>query len=287
MAAKQLNFHPLSMIFPALTDAQQNELNKDVKSNDLLDPIVLYEGMILDGRHRQAACNWAGVKPRYIEYEGNDPEGFVRSKNAVRRQMTDNERLLVETALAVSRQERLASEASLQSLPASRKGANQHGEKLLPQAEVKRIAEETGVSERKVRAAASVLDSCSLGVQEAVKAGDVTVADAEAVADLPKLEQMAALKAVRAGKARSLAAAAGVKPSQKITGKKAAKQPERNKQPVGTFASVEKLIGQLAREIDKVAHAHDESTGSNRVRSIQSALGQVKCKVIEWKEAKQ
>jgi hypothetical protein len=38
----------------------------------LYDEIVLLDGMILDGRNRQPACNETGLAPRYRDFVGED-----------------------------------------------------------------------------------------------------------------------------------------------------------------------------------------------------------------------
>lgn len=45
--------HPLSLIFPQMPDGEFDELVASIQANGLRHPIVLYEGMVLDGRHRQ------------------------------------------------------------------------------------------------------------------------------------------------------------------------------------------------------------------------------------------
>jgi hypothetical protein len=47
-----LKFHPLAMLFPAYDDKELIALADDVAANGLHNPIVLYEGKILDGVNR-------------------------------------------------------------------------------------------------------------------------------------------------------------------------------------------------------------------------------------------
>src|SRR5208283_194990 len=56
----------------------------------LIDPIVLFEGMILDGRNRAAACERAGVAPRYVQFGGGREDALILvvSHNIKRRHLT-------------------------------------------------------------------------------------------------------------------------------------------------------------------------------------------------------
>jgi hypothetical protein len=60
----------------------------------LIDPITLYEGKILDGRVRYRACLVSGTEPRFEEYEGSDPEGFLVSRN-LHRDLSKLQRALI------------------------------------------------------------------------------------------------------------------------------------------------------------------------------------------------
>ena len=58
------------------------------------------EELLLDGRSRVAACELAGVKPKYVSYEGNDPVGFVMSQNVHRRHLNESQLAMVAADLA-------------------------------------------------------------------------------------------------------------------------------------------------------------------------------------------
>jgi hypothetical protein len=58
----------------------------------LRDPIVLFEGTILDGRNRHRACEEGGVPARYETLpSGVDPQRFVFDKNLVRRHLSESQ----------------------------------------------------------------------------------------------------------------------------------------------------------------------------------------------------
>lgn len=57
-------------------------------------PIILYEGAILDGRHRYEAALEAGVDPIFVEFQGTREEAinYVTSENLNRRMLTNREK---------------------------------------------------------------------------------------------------------------------------------------------------------------------------------------------------
>ena len=88
----ELEYHPIAEDFPKLPSDELRALARDIKANGLHEPIWLFEGKILDGRHRYQACLTEGVEPRFIEYEGGDPVAFVESMNYHRRHLTREEK---------------------------------------------------------------------------------------------------------------------------------------------------------------------------------------------------
>ncbi|WP_408951578.1 ParB/RepB/Spo0J family partition protein [Lysobacter sp. Hz 25] len=93
-------FHPLCQALPDMNKDQFQQLVADVKSNGLLHPIVLLDDQILDGRHRYRACMECQIEPRYIEFTGSDPLGFVISENVARRHLNESQRAMVAARLA-------------------------------------------------------------------------------------------------------------------------------------------------------------------------------------------
>jgi len=91
----ELEYHPVCEIFPFISDEELNLLADDIKRNGLLNPIILLDGKILDGRNRYIACLRAGVEPVTRDYEGDDPARFAISQNVRRRMMTVSQKALV------------------------------------------------------------------------------------------------------------------------------------------------------------------------------------------------
>src|SRR6185369_2687431 len=84
---KSLDPHPLSEMFPPISPEDFDKLVADIKANGLHQPIVRYQGKILDGNNRYRACSQAGIEPRFEDFKGNDAqaEAFVISANIHRR----------------------------------------------------------------------------------------------------------------------------------------------------------------------------------------------------------
>jgi hypothetical protein len=92
--------HELSNIFPLIEGKDFVELKEDIKAHGLREPIVLFEGKILDGRNRFRACQETGVTPVFEEYTGTDPLSFVISLNLKRRHLNESQRAMVGAKLA-------------------------------------------------------------------------------------------------------------------------------------------------------------------------------------------
>lgn len=93
-------FHPLSEIFPLIEGADFDALRDDIAKNGVLEPIVLMDGQIIDGRNRYLAALAADVECPTTIYEGNDPLGLVISLNLKRRHLSESQRAMVASALA-------------------------------------------------------------------------------------------------------------------------------------------------------------------------------------------
>jgi hypothetical protein len=107
--AKPLQAHPFAGLFPGLPDEELAQLAQDIKERGQLEPIILYRGLILDGRNRYRACQIAGVRPRLEEFNAKttkrSPEEFVLSRNLRRRHLSMGQKAAI--ALDWSEQNKL------------------------------------------------------------------------------------------------------------------------------------------------------------------------------------
>jgi len=92
-----MEFHEIANIFPMMQSDEYENLVADIKQNGLIEPIILYENKILDGRNRWKACIEAGVEPRFENYSGDSPISYVISKNANRRHLSKSQLAMIAT----------------------------------------------------------------------------------------------------------------------------------------------------------------------------------------------
>ena len=96
-----LPYHRLADLVPMMSDEELAILAKDIKANGLREPIMLYEGAILDGRNRYKACLLANVEPRTETYkEGKNPLSYVISMNINRRHLKASQYAVIAVRIA-------------------------------------------------------------------------------------------------------------------------------------------------------------------------------------------
>lgn len=90
----ELHPHKLADLVPPLSPAEYRALVSDIKANGLIYSIVVYDGQILDGRHRYRACRELGIEPSVKKYCGDSPIAFVLSANLHRRHLTQSQKAI-------------------------------------------------------------------------------------------------------------------------------------------------------------------------------------------------
>jgi N6-adenosine-specific RNA methylase IME4/ParB-like chromosome segregation protein Spo0J len=189
-----LEFHPLADIFPMVEGTEFDELVADIREHGLHEPIVVFEGLVLDGRNRLRACEAAGIEPTFTVYTGDDPVSYVISLNLRRRHLDESQRAMVAAKLATLKH-----------------GDNQHSEGL----PIGRSSELLNVGERTVARAREVQEH---GIPELVHAVEQGAVSVSAAADLATLSAQEQREVVARGEQEILRAA------QEIRARKAEKR---------------------------------------------------------------
>lgn len=169
-----LPWHPLANLFPLIEGGDYQILVDDVRANGLREPIILLEGMILDGRNRARACEDAQVSPRYEPFAGKPDQAvtYVLSKNLARRHLNDAQRAWIASRLC-------GDEPPFGGLLA------------------KEAAERLHVKLRSVERAAAIRKTGVPEVRAIVESGDLPIATAAGIASLTPEEQAELIRQAR------------------------------------------------------------------------------------------
>ena len=87
--------HPLSAMCGDMSQAEYDELIASIEADSSNVAVTVYDGQVLDGWHRFTACRVAGVTPRFVEYDGDDPRSHVIRENVLRRHLGKAQRAAV------------------------------------------------------------------------------------------------------------------------------------------------------------------------------------------------
>ena len=179
--SKRYEYHPIAEEIPRWGSDSFEKLCEDIATNGLVNSIVLYDGKILDGRHRYEACLEAGVEPSFREYKGDDPVGHVLSLNLLTRDWKPGQKAMIASNLA---------NLSHGGDRKSDQDANLHFDSV----SMSDAAEQMGVSRRTVASAKKIRSKANEAITKMVEDGDISVNAGAALADLPKKKQEAIAK---------------------------------------------------------------------------------------------
>ena len=142
---------------------------------------MLFEGKILDGRHRYKACQQLGISPEHSDFKGSQEEAlaFALAKNAARRSLSVSQKALIAARLVQPRGR-------------PKKDANWHLFSL------EEAALKVGVSERSVNRGLAVLRDCPPAVISQVEAGEAAISAAAVISRRSKAEQTQIAKLAKA-----------------------------------------------------------------------------------------
>jgi len=189
--------HELSLAFPDMAPEQYRRLVEDIREHGLHHRIVLFEGAILDGRHRYRACIETGRPPRFKEFDGADPVAYVTSENAARRHLTPSQ---IAHAIAAMKpyeerkaRERMAVGGAIGG--SSKGGADLHHPLSDAGRTAEKLAEKAGVSARTINKAIKVREHGTPELNAAVAAGEIALNQAEKIVQLNPAAQRKVVEA--------------------------------------------------------------------------------------------
>lgn len=86
MISNAYPFHPACLALPKMADDEYLALRVSISAGyDANKPIELFDGQILDGRHRFLACQDEGIEPSFTTLAGINPFDYVRKVHEGRR----------------------------------------------------------------------------------------------------------------------------------------------------------------------------------------------------------
>ena len=171
--------HPLSAAFPAMAAEDFQGLKDSIENIGVQNPITIFEGMVVDGWNRYKAANELGMDCPSKELDAwIDPVAFVRAQNKDRRHLPLSAWALIEVSLREWK-------------PSHRPDKGELSSPL--QASNQEMADAVGVTTRTIQQAKAVQSKAAPEVIAAVKAGEIGLPKAAAIAKLPKAEQAAAI----------------------------------------------------------------------------------------------
>lgn len=123
------DFHPACLALPKMALDEYQALRESIRQGyDQRHPILLLDGLILDGRHRYLACVDEGVEPQFIDWTGGNPFDFVRREHEGRRSWVSGVqkamvigRLIKQSAAWQAEQQRIQDEANEKRAEAAKK----------------------------------------------------------------------------------------------------------------------------------------------------------------------
>jgi len=201
--------HPAATLFPMMDAEALQALAADIREHGQREPVILFNGAVLDGRNRLRACELAGVEPQFVTRDDvESPTTFVLSLNLHRRHLTPVQcaalAFKVSGAFAAEAEER-ARVGNAKGGSAERKSSTDSvldfiapkqdsGARALTQA-----AKAVGAGREATERMAAVYRDAP-EVFAAVESGAITtVTDAKAVAALPEEQRTEVLQRVEAG----------------------------------------------------------------------------------------
>lgn len=116
----KLEFHEIANLEPMMNKAEKDALRESIaKGYDKNQPIIIYEGKILDGRNRYMICLELNVEPSFRLFEGTYEEASAESVrlNNVRRHKSPSQKAMAAAMTVLESRERFRHDKSKKKIP--------------------------------------------------------------------------------------------------------------------------------------------------------------------------
>lgn len=144
-----------------MSASEYARLKSDIEANGQREDIVVWRGLLIDGRNRLKACEELGIEPQIAELmEETDPVQYALSHNLHRRHLTTAQRAIVAAKLATLKH-------------------GQHGKEVSNETSLEQATTLLSVSRASAMRAKHVLSNGSTALAKAVESGEVPVSLAE------------------------------------------------------------------------------------------------------------
>jgi len=171
--------HPLSAAFPAMSEEELQNLKDSIDVIGVQNPIVIYEGKIIDGWHRYKVATELGLPcPAVPLAEDIDPQDFVLANNKARRHLNRGQIAIAYTKV-------------YQWYPAGKPSSK--GVLSTPLKTKQELAKLSGTSESTIAQAKAVLKNGAKPIQEAVQSGKISLKRGAKISRLDLESQFKAL----------------------------------------------------------------------------------------------
>lgn len=181
-------------LLPKLDDKELEILDASIAVEGVRDPLVVWNGIVLDGHNRYRICKRRGITPPTIEVECADRDAakeWILVHQLGRRNLSSERRALCIGELVKLRSDRKLSKSTVKVTVTTKA--------------VKEIAQQTGVSEAtawRAKKFADAVDAMPEPAKAAVIAGKsgATMADVASLADATPAKRERAAKSLAAGR---------------------------------------------------------------------------------------
>ena len=179
MPSWNLEYHPVVFAYNEYPPDDFADLVEDIRANGLINPVVLYNGKIIDGRHRYRAMTILGIEVSVeagtaveIGNKVSDLYAYVISANSQRRNQNDSQkRASIAEVITLKQAE------GVKQVSAGRPSLDAEGNKT--KETWKDVVEEhPEFSDRSIRRAVRVAQESPV-LQDLVKQGEITTGQAE------------------------------------------------------------------------------------------------------------